>query len=74
MKFESVLWGHSSFLLVSRSELLRDDQSFKRDREVKKGENQISKGSLFFSFINQNFLSHFVSVSPDTTLKEKCLG
>ena len=32
------------------------DQNFKRGRDVRKREDQISKGSLFFFFfINQNF-------------------
>ena len=38
--------------------------------------NQMSREESFFFFIRQNLL-HFVpviSVSPDTTLKERCLG
>ena len=37
------------------------------------------EGVLFFCFINQKFMSHFdfvpvIPVSPDTILKERCLG
>ena len=59
--------------------LLVDDQNFKRGGDVKKTEDQISRGGvLFFFFVNQN-LSHFdfvsvIPVSPNTTSKEKCLG
>ena len=44
------------FCWVQGRNLLGDDQNFKRGREAKKWENQISRGrSLFFFFINQNF-------------------
>ena len=54
--------------------LLGDDQNFKRVGDAKKGESQISRGQRFFLFYQSQVLSHFVPVSPDTTLKERSLG
>ena len=56
-----------------------DVQNFKKVGDVTKGEDQISRGVLFFFFINQNLISHFdfvpvIPVSPDTALKWRCLG
>ena len=56
------------FLLISR---LGRDQNFKRDGDVKKRKDQISRGSLFFQ---SKRVSHFVPVCQDTTLKERSLG
>ena len=48
-----------------------DDPNFKRGGDIEKRQDQISSGESFF------LMSHFVPVipvSPDTTLKERCLG
>ena len=54
--------------------LLGDDQNSKKGGEVKKGEDQISRGEYFFLFYQLKVLSHFAPVSPDTILKERSLG
>ena len=48
----------------------------KRGVEVKKEENQISRWESLIIFYQSKLLSHFISVSlsPDTTLKERSLG
>ena len=48
--------------------LLGDDQNFKRGEDVKKGENQNIKGECFFLY-QSKFLSHFIPVFQDPTLK-----
>ena len=78
MGFESVSWEHFSiFYWFQGRNLLVDNQSFKNGGNVKKREDQISRGSLFFLFYQSKLMSHFVPVtpvSPDTTLKERCLA
>ena len=66
-------WEQSFFNWFQGVNLLGDDQNFKRGGEVKKGENQISRGKLFFLLYQSKLLSHFVLVFPDTTLNERSL-
>ena len=40
-----------------------DDQNFKKGVDIKKIEDQLSRGSLFFVFINQNLCHIFCSCS-----------
>ena len=57
--------------------LIVDYESFKRGGWIKKRENQISRGDFFFFFYHSKLMPLFVPVtpvSPDTTLKESCLG
>ena len=68
-----VFLGHDLFHWFQDRNLLGDDQSFKRGEDVKKRENQISTGEFFLLFYQLQPMSHFVSVSPDTTLKERSL-
>ena len=71
--FGLVSWEQSFFDWFQGRNLLGDDQNFKRGGEVKKGENQISRGELFFLFCQSKLLSHFVPVFPDPTLNERSL-
>ena len=49
--------------------LLGDDQNFNRRGYVKKMRESKIKGGVFFKIFSQSkSLSHFVTVSPDTTL------
>ena len=61
-----------SYRLQGRN-LLVDNQNFKRGEDIKKREDQISRGGgLFFLFYQSKLMSHFVHVipvSPDITLK-----
>ena len=41
--------------------------------QSKRGRIKYQGGSLFFLFYQSKLLSHFVPVSPDTTLKERSL-
>ena len=70
--------GTYRFYWFQGRNLLVDDQIFKRGGDFKKRENQISRRlSLFFSFLSIKTMSHFVPVipvSPETALKETCLG
>ena len=61
----------SFFYWFQGRNLLVDDPYFKRGGDIEKRQDQISSGESFF------LMSHFVPVipvSPDTTLKERCLG
>ena len=51
------IMGTGFFYSFQYCNLLGDDQKFKRCGDVKKGEDQISKGveKLFFFFISRNF-------------------
>ena len=54
-----------------------DDQNFKKVGDIKKREDQISSGEVFFLSCQSKLMSHFATVilvSPDTTFKGKCLG
>ena len=72
--FGLVFWEKSFSNRFQGGSLLGDDQNFKRGGDVKKGENQISRGEhFFFLFYQSKLLSHFVSVFPETTLNEGSL-
>ena len=65
--------GNSFFNRFQGGNLLKDNQNSKRGGEVKKEENQISRGKSCFLFYQSKLLSHFVPVFPDTTLNERSL-
>ena len=69
-----VFLGHNLFYWFQGLNFLGDDQSFKRGEVIKKRENQISTEESFLLLYQSQPMSHFVSVSPDTTLKERSLG
>ena len=67
-----MLWEQLCFYWFQGRNILWDDQNFKRGGDVKKGENQISKGESFF-YYQLKPASQFVAVilvSPDTALRE----
>ena len=62
MGFKSVSWEHLFVYWFQGRNLLVDDQNFKRGGDVKKREDQISRGGvLFFFFVNQN-LCHILTL------------
>ena len=66
--------GTALFIPIQVRNLLGDDQNFKMVWGCKKEEDQISMS--FFLLHQLKLMSHFVPVtfvSPDTTLKERCL-
>ena len=70
-------WKQLFFYWFEGRNLLGDDQNSKRGGDVKKGKDRISRWEPFFLFYQLILMSHFVAVipvSPDTTLKERCLG
>ena len=64
----SVVGTQLFFYWFGVQNLLEDDQIFKM------GENQISRREWLFLFYQSKLLSHFVPVSPYTTLKERSQG
>ena len=59
------------FYWIQGHNLLVDDQYFKRGRDIKKREDQRSRGESFFSFLSIKIYVLVIPVPPDTTLKEK---
>ena len=79
MGFESVTWKHIFFYWFQGRNLLVDDQNAKRGGDVKKSENQISRGILLFPFYQSKLMSHFdfvsvIPVFPYTNVKERYPG
>ena len=76
LDFESVLCNFFFFYSFQGHNLLIVDQNFKRGGNVKNREDQISMGQSFC--INKNVCRFgfvpVIPVSPDATLKERCLG
>ena len=69
----------SLFYWFQGRNLLVDDQNAKRGGDVKKSENQISRGILLFPFYQSKLMSHFdfvsvIPVFPYTNLKERYPG
>ena len=75
LDFESVLCNFFFYSFQGHN-LLIVDQNFKRGGNVKNREDQISMGQSFC--INKNVCRFgfvpVIPVSPDATLKERCLG
>ena len=73
--FGLVWWEPSSLYMVRRLEFIVRLSIFQKGvGKSKRGESNINGGSSFLFLINQSkLLSHFVSVSPDSTLIERSL-
>ena len=70
-----MLWEHLFSYWFQGPNLLADDQNFKMGGDIKNREDQILRWGVWGLF----FLFHqskipIILVSPDTALKERCLG
>ena len=73
----SVSWEHLFFYWFQGRNLLVDDRNLKRGGDIKEGGSNIKGEPFFFFFYQSTLMSHLapvIPVSPDTTLKERCLG